>query len=111
MPAKEIPIGCGEWGFRDTPMRDHFDIAHQLATYGRRFDSIVLACGAQMGKTEAALDVIGHTLDQRPAPIMYVGPNRDFLHKEIEPRLTEMLTTTASFGTLCWTQRSIVLAK
>ena len=75
-----------------------FDVAYQLQNYGRRFDSLVMACGAQMGKTDAVLDIVGWTMDQRPAPMMYVGPNKDFLHKEIEPRLMDMLTGTASLA-------------
>lgn len=73
------------------PFARAFDVVAQLAEYGISYDALALACGSQMGKTDTVLDVIGCTLDQRPAPIMYVGPNKDFLHKEIEPRLTEML--------------------
>ena len=43
--------------------------------------------GAQSGKTEALLDVIGERLDTRPLPILYVGPSRDFLTDQFEPRL------------------------
>ena len=80
------------------PIERAFDLGYQLETYGRRFSSVIGVCGSQMGKTDAFLDVIGSTLDQRPAPIMYVGPNKDFLHKEIEPRLMEMLTSTPSLA-------------
>jgi len=68
-----------------------FDVVHQIDTYGARYDSIVLVCGSQMGKTDTVLDVIGTTLDQRPAPIMYVGPTKDWLNREIEPRVMNML--------------------
>ncbi|NNM30341.1 MAG: TIM barrel protein, partial [Akkermansiaceae bacterium] len=37
MSAKEIPIGCGEWGFRDLPMRQHFEIARQLGFHWLEF--------------------------------------------------------------------------
>lgn len=46
---------------------------------------------AQSGKTDGVLDVIGQEMDQRPAPMMYVGPSKDFLQREIEPRITEMI--------------------
>ena len=72
-----------------------FDPAHQLAEFGRRYDALVFVTSSQSGKTEAVLDIVGWTLDQRPAPVMYVGPNKEFLLKEIEPRLSEMLAGTA----------------
>lgn len=56
-----------------------------------RYQTIALACGAQMAKTEAELDVIGQRFDQRPTPTIYVGPSKDFLRDEIEPRLMAMI--------------------
>lgn len=73
------------------PFTRAFDPVEQLEQYGVAFDAIAMACGSQMGKTDAVLDVVGSSLDQRPAPIMYVGPSKDFLHREIEPRLMAML--------------------
>jgi phage terminase large subunit GpA-like protein len=71
-----------------------FDHTSQLAKYGRTFDSAALACGSQMGKTDATLDIVGWGLAQRPAPMMYLGPTEDFVKNEFEPRLVEMLTGT-----------------
>lgn len=73
------------------PFERSFDPATQIEIYGRRYDATVLVCGSQMGKTDALLDVIGQTMEQRPAPIMYVGPSKDFLQDEFEPRLDSML--------------------
>ena len=47
--------------------------------------------GAQMGKTDLELDLIGHRLDQRPAPILYVGPTREFVTDQFEPRVMTLL--------------------
>lgn len=44
-----------------------------------------------MGKTETVLDLIGHRLDQAPAPILYVGPNRQFLGEQFDPRVMALL--------------------
>jgi hypothetical protein len=44
-----------------------------------------------MGKTDGLLDIMGARLDQRPAPILYVGPIRDFLTDQFEPRLMSLL--------------------
>lgn len=54
----------------------------------RRF---VMVIGAQTGKTDSVLDLIGHRLDQAPAPVIYVGPSRDFLTDQFEPRLMTLL--------------------
>lgn len=37
------------------------------------------------------LDVTGQRLDQRPAPILYVGPNKQFLSEQFEPRVMQLL--------------------
>lgn len=76
------------------PFAQAYDVVAQILRYGVSYDAVVLACASQMGKTDTVLDVVGWTLDQRPAPIMYVGPDKEFLHREIEPRLMEMLTGT-----------------
>ncbi len=61
------------------------------AIAARRYPLVVLACAAQSGKTETFLDVIGHRLDQRPAPIIYVGPAKQFLQEQFEPRVMALL--------------------
>jgi len=57
-----------------------------------KYETLVFVCGSQMGKTDAILDVIGWNLDQRPSPMLYVGPSKDFLNLEIEPRIMDLLT-------------------
>lgn len=52
---------------------------------------VVAVTAAQSGKTDSMLDVIGARLDQRPAPIIYVGPTREFLTDQFEPRLMGLL--------------------
>lgn len=52
-----------------------------------RYSRVVLVTGAQSGKTESFLDIIGERCDTRPVPILYVGPSRDFLTDQFEPRL------------------------
>ncbi len=51
----------------------------------------VAATAAQMGKTDNILDVIGQRLDQRPTPILYVGPSRDFNTDQFEPRIKQLV--------------------
>jgi phage terminase large subunit GpA-like protein len=55
------------------------------------YKRIVMVFGAQTGKSEAMLDVAGQRLDQRPGPILYVGPNKQFLSEQFEPRVMSLL--------------------
>lgn len=77
------------------PFQRAFDPAYQFAHYGRRYDALCFVTSSQGGKTDALIDIIGWTVDQRPAPVLYVGPNKEFLRDEIEPRLSAMLTGSA----------------
>jgi phage terminase large subunit GpA-like protein len=52
---------------------------------------IVVVMASQMGKTEMMLDLAGQRLDQRPAPILYVGPAKQFLTEQVEPRVMALL--------------------
>jgi len=52
-----------------------------------KYKRVVCVMGAQMAKTETFLDVIGERLDNRPAPILYVGPSKEFVTDQFEPRL------------------------
>lgn len=76
------------------PFARAFDVAHQIETYGVQFDALAMVTSSQSGKTDTMLDVMGSTMDQRPAPILYVGPSKDFLKTgQIIDRVDEMLTT------------------
>ena len=47
--------------------------------------------GSQMGKTDGCqLNVIGHRLEDDPAPVLYIGPTRSIVEKSIEPRIMSM---------------------
>ena len=59
---------------------------------------VVAVTAAQSGKTDTMLDVIGHRLDQRPAPILYVGPSLEFNTGQFEPRLMELLDQAAALA-------------
>jgi phage terminase large subunit GpA-like protein len=52
---------------------------------------VVLVFGAQTGKSDSMLDVMGQRLDQRPGPILYVGPTRQFVTEQFEPRVMSLL--------------------
>lgn len=95
--AKRIyPPGTGRPGPRDP------SIAPYALAFGRAFQSrgqyrrVVLVTAAQSGKTEAIMDVIGERLDNRPAPVLYVGPSKQFVVEQFEPRLKDMLAQALS---------------
>lgn len=47
--------------------------------------------GSQMGKTEGLFNIIGHKLDDDPAPVLYIGPTKSNIDGVIEPRVAQML--------------------
>lgn len=53
-----------------------------------------------MGKTEGILDLVGHRLAQRPAPILYVGPAKQFLTEQFEPRVMNLLDESEALALL-----------
>lgn len=73
------------------PFTRSFDPVQQYEMFGQSFDTVIAVTSSQMGKSDALLDVIGSTMEQRPAPIMYAGPTKEWLNAEIEPRLMSML--------------------
>jgi phage terminase large subunit GpA-like protein len=53
-----------------------------------------MVIASQCGKTEALFDIIGERLDTSPVPIIFLGPTKQMLEEQLEPRITELLTTT-----------------
>jgi phage terminase large subunit GpA-like protein len=51
-----------------------------------------------MGKTDALLDLIGERLDDRPVPILYVAPSKEFCTDQFEPRLVELFRQSTSLA-------------
>jgi phage terminase large subunit GpA-like protein len=56
-----------------------------------KYRRCVMVCSTQTGKTDSALDVIGERLDHQPAPILYIGPSKEFCTDQFEPRLMALL--------------------
>ncbi len=73
------------------PYLTAYQVPFERRIHARTHRRVVAVTAAQSGKTEALLDVIGARLDQRPAPIIYVGPSREFVTDQFEPRLMELL--------------------
>lgn len=66
--------------------------------FGRdpKYRRVVLVTAAQSGKTEAFLDIIGERLDNRPVPMLYVGPSKEFVTDQFEPRLVDLFKQSTS---------------
>ena len=75
-----------------------YQLPFERRIHARTHRRVVAVTAAQSGKTEALLDVIGARLDQRPAPIIYVGPSREFVTDQFEPRLMELLDQAPSLA-------------
>ncbi|RMF84571.1 MAG: hypothetical protein D6744_02820, partial [Planctomycetota bacterium] len=58
-------------------------------------DSIVAACGAQMGKTEAIFNILGHRFTDGPyVPALYIGPTEKQVRSISRDRIDKMLRST-----------------
>jgi phage terminase large subunit GpA-like protein len=72
------PESAGIPGPRD-PWLTPYMIPWSSAAHNGGYRRVVAVTSAQSGKTDSMLDIIGARLDQRPAPIIYVGPTKEFL--------------------------------
>lgn len=91
------PKTAGRPGPRD-PFLTPYAIPFARAALSGQVSRVALVCGAQMGKTETELDMIGTKLDQRPGPILYAGPSKEFVTDQFEPRLDEMFNQAATLS-------------
>lgn len=69
-------------------------IPFAMAVHGRTHKRVVMVVSAQSGKSETMLDIIGERLDTAPVPIIYVGPSRQFLSEQWEPRIEDLMLNT-----------------
>lgn len=72
------------------------DLTKYLVPWGRRIHArqhkrCVAVTAAQSGKTETMLDTMGARLDQSPVPILYVGPSKEFVEDQFEPRVVDLV--------------------
>ena len=85
----------GKPGERD-PTLTPYNIPFGRSFGDPRYRRVVQVEGAQMGKTETFLDIIGERLDNRPAPILYAGPSKEFVTDQFEPRLVDLFRQSKS---------------
>jgi phage terminase large subunit GpA-like protein len=92
---RRYPASAGVPGPRD-PFLTPYKVAFARAVASGKYRRVVDVSGAQMGKTDTILDMMGHRLDQRPAPILYVGPTKQFVTEQFEPRVMALLDEAPS---------------
>lgn len=87
---RRYPSSAGVPGPRD-PFLTPYGVPVGRAVAERVYKRVVFVVSSQSGKTETILDVIGQRMDTSPVPIIYVGPNKQFLGEQFEPRLKELI--------------------
>ena len=97
----------GQFSLADTPyMRGVYE-----AYSDTKLETIVLMCGAQLGKTEFILNVIGYHLHYYPAPMVAVQPNETLAHDLSKKRLAPMLRCNPEIGRLVTSGEDTILDK
>lgn len=88
-----LPTGSaepGKWRTSRTPYL--IPIYHALSDPA--YDEVIAVMGSQMGKTEFMLNTAGYTLDDRPGPVMYVGPTEKQVRSMMNERFSAMIRST-----------------
>ena len=87
---RNYPSSAGRPGPRD-PWFTPYVVPFCNAIEDPTRETVALVCGSQMGKTDAVLDMIGWRLDTRSRPSLYVGPSKDFITDQFEPRVMSLI--------------------
>jgi phage terminase large subunit GpA-like protein len=90
-----LPIGSAEPGQWRSSRAPHM-IPIARCAGDPNVSTVVAVMGSQMSKTETMVNVIGQTIDDNPAPCLYIAPTKSFCEKVFEPRLSAMIEGTES---------------
>lgn len=91
--CRVLPPGTAEPGpWRSSRTPYIIPILRACADY--RYRRVIIVMGAQMGKTEGLLNLIGCRLDDDPCPILYISPTQKQAESISRDRLTKMLVST-----------------
>jgi len=63
-----------------------------------KYRRVVLVTGAQAGKTECYLDILGERVANAPAPVLVVLPSKEFAVDQFEPRLVQLFEQSPSLA-------------
>lgn len=88
--SPENSAEAGRWRTSRTPyLKEIMDAFTDDAV-----DHIVVVAGAQVGKTECELNMLGYLIDQDPGPAMFIQPTLDMAEDFSKRRLDPMLRDT-----------------
>lgn len=90
---RTYPSTAGVPGPRE-PKLTPYVIPFSRAVHARTHKRVALVVGSQMGKSDSILDIIGERMDTAPVPILYLGPTKQFITEQWEPRIDELLKNT-----------------
>jgi phage terminase large subunit GpA-like protein len=91
------PLSSGRPGPKD-PALTPYMIPFMGAFDDPNYNTVAFVCGGQMGNTDSIIDVVLSRLDQRPVPIIYAGPDRNFVTVQFEPRFDDALNRSKSLS-------------
>ncbi len=63
-----------------------------------KYKRVIWVMGSQMGKTTGQFIIIGHRMDDNPAPILYIGPTKSNIDKVVEPKVSKMFWEVPSLS-------------
>lgn len=90
-----LPAGTAEPGpWRSA--RAPYLVPIMRAAVDPKYRRVVVVCGAQMGKTELLLNLIGHRLDIDPAPVIFVAASQRQVEAISTGRVSRMIRSTPS---------------
>lgn len=92
---RTLPQGSAEPGPFDSS-RTPYCVGPMRAAASRMYKHVFAVMMTQGGKTESVFNIIGHQLDDDPAPILYIGPTRSNITNVIEPKVDSMLRNCSS---------------
>ncbi len=102
---RTYPASAGVPGKRDLGLTPYivtferfFHLPARPDVWESQYETCILVTGTQMSKTDGILDAIGCRLDRRPRPQLYVGPSKDFVTDQFEPRLMALFDEAPSLA-------------
>lgn len=88
-----LPPGSAEPGpFKSS--RTPYVLPFLRACEDPAYTEIDLITGTQMSKTDSVCNVMGRQLTDRPAPLVYYAPTKDFVEQVFEPRFVSMVDSS-----------------
>ncbi len=93
LAERVLPIGTAEPGpFKVS--RTPYMVPFLQACSSDQYKEVTLITGTQQAKTDNVCNVMGHVLQDRPSPLVYYAPTKDFVEQTFEPRFVAMVDSS-----------------